>query len=71
MNVSKITPMQKRNGGLRVKTFVFGFTHAEELDETVNAFCSAHRIVSITAIKHVSKIGYAVVYVEYTKEQET
>lgn len=64
MNDQRIN--SRRNSGLRVKTFIFGINHADELDEAVNAFSASHRLVRITAMSHLAKIGYAVVYEAYT-----
>lgn len=71
MNVPRNTPtLPRHNGGLRVKTFVYSISEAQEGDETVNAFCERHRTVSITPVRHTSKIGYAVVYYEPQKRRK-
>jgi len=54
----------KRLGMLHVKTFIFELAQAEsgDADDTVNAFCEVHGVMSIVLDRHNSKLIYRIIY---------
>ncbi len=61
-NITKGT-LRPRNGGLRQHTFIFSQAEMkEDGNDTINAFCDTHNVLSIVFSESKGNLVYVIIY---------